>query len=88
MIYIHTRTQAMQERASRARKPTAEAPWHVQVDTDAMLRAAAAVRARAPRELPPLLPEPAAAAAMLRRVFASEFPEVDPATVFVAAGSA
>ena len=78
----------MQERASRARKPAAEAPWHVQVDADAVLRVAAAVRARAPPELPPLLPEPAAAAAMLRRAFASAFPEVDPATVFVATGSA
>ena len=73
----------MQERASRARKPATDTAWSVSIDADAVLRAAADVQARAPESLPPLLPEPAAVAAMMLRMFTSEFPHVDPSTVFV-----
>ena len=76
----------MQERASRARKPAVESAWHVPLEAATMLAAAQDVQARAGAgQIIPLLPEPKAVAAMLRRVFASEFPHVDAKTVFVQA---
>jgi hypothetical protein len=76
----------MQERASRARKPAVETAWPVPLQANAVLAAAQEVRARtAAGDTSPLLPEPRAVAAMLRRVFESEFPHVDAGTVFVQA---
>lgn len=86
LIYSHACTQAMQERASRARKPAAESAWHVPLQAPTILAAARDVQARtASSQTVPLLPEPTAFAAMLRRVFTSEFPHVDAGTVFVQA---
>jgi hypothetical protein len=76
----------MQERASRARKPATESAWHVPLEANSILAAARDVQARtASSQAVPLLPEPTAVAAMLRRVFTSEFPHVDAGTVFVQA---
>jgi hypothetical protein len=86
LIYIYASAQAMQERASRSRKPATESAWHVPLQAGTMLAAARDVQARtAASQTVPLLPEPTAVAAMLRRVFTSEFPHVDAGTVFVQA---